>query len=163
MKRRGLQGSLKTSLEVQMIKNLLAIQETRVRSLGPDDALERKFSSILWRIPWTEEPGGLQSMESPSVSHEGLMLSLELESNCLSLYTLSHPELSYVTDKLLHLYVREFPLWWSANNHNIQLLGLLWDKYKPLISSGLTLANFALTALEGFEEWSRGSVGFQGL
>ena len=111
MKRRGLQGSLKTSLAVQMIKNLLAIQETRVRSLGPDDALERKFSSILWRIPWTEEPGGLQSMESPSVRHEGLILSLELESNYLSLYTLSHPELSYVTDKLLHLYVHEFPLW----------------------------------------------------
>ena len=54
MKRRGVQGSLTSSLMVQMIKNLPTIQETRVRSLAPDDALKRKFSSILtWRIPWT--------------------------------------------------------------------------------------------------------------
>ena len=50
----------------QMVRNLLAMQETYVRSLGQDDPLEKKMtthSSILaWRIPWTEEPGGLQSM-----------------------------------------------------------------------------------------------------
>ena len=44
------------------------MQETQVRSLGGEDALEKEMathSSILaWRIPWTEEPGGLQSMES---------------------------------------------------------------------------------------------------
>ena len=55
-----------TSLVVQMVKNLPAIQETQVRSLGWDDPLEKEMathSSILaWRIPWTEEPGGLQSM-----------------------------------------------------------------------------------------------------
>ena len=49
-----------------MVKNLPAIQETRVQSLGPEDPLEKEMaahSSILaWRIPWTEEPGGLQSM-----------------------------------------------------------------------------------------------------
>ena len=55
------------SLVVQMVKNLPAIQETQVLSLGQeDDPLEKGMathSSILaWRIPWTVEPGGLQSM-----------------------------------------------------------------------------------------------------
>ena len=48
----------------QMVKNLPAMQETQVWSLGREDPLEKKMathSSILaWRIPWTEEPGGLQ-------------------------------------------------------------------------------------------------------
>ena len=52
----------------QMIKNLPAVQETTVRSLGQEDPLEKGMdihSSILaWRISWTEEPGGPQSMES---------------------------------------------------------------------------------------------------
>ena len=50
----------------QTVKNLSAVQETQVRSLGWEDPLEKGMathSSILaWRIPWTEEPGGLQSM-----------------------------------------------------------------------------------------------------
>ena len=54
------------SLVAQMVKNLPAMWETWVRSLGREDPLERGMatnSSILaWRIPWTEEPGGLQSM-----------------------------------------------------------------------------------------------------
>ena len=53
---------------VQMVKNLPAMQETRVQSLGREDPLEKGMaihSSILaWRIPWTEDPGGLQSMGS---------------------------------------------------------------------------------------------------
>ena len=52
----------------QMVKNLPAMQKTRVRSLGQEDPLEKEMSthsSILpWKIPWTEEPGGLQSMGS---------------------------------------------------------------------------------------------------
>ena len=54
----------------QMVKNLPAMKETRVRSLGQEDPLEKGMathSSILaWRIPWTKEPGGLQSMELQS-------------------------------------------------------------------------------------------------
>ena len=57
----------------QMIKNLLAMQETWVPSLGWEDSLEKGMaihSSILaWRIPWTEEPGGLQSLGSLRVRH----------------------------------------------------------------------------------------------
>ena len=56
------------SLIAQLVKNLPAMQETRVRFLGWEDPLEKEIathSSILaWRIPWTEEPGGLQSMGS---------------------------------------------------------------------------------------------------
>ena len=54
------------SLVAQTVKRLPAVQETRVRSLGWEDPLEKEMathSSILaWKIPWTEEPGGLQSM-----------------------------------------------------------------------------------------------------
>ena len=57
----------------QMVKNLPAIHETRVPSLGQEDLLEEitaTHSSIpAWRIPWTEEPGGLQSMGSQRVRH----------------------------------------------------------------------------------------------
>ena len=56
-----------------MVKNLPAMQETQVQSLGWEDSLEKGMathSSILaWRIPWTEEPGGLQSMGSQRVGH----------------------------------------------------------------------------------------------
>ena len=52
----------------QMVKNLLAMQETSVHSLGQEDPLEKRMAThssiVAWRIPWTEEPGGLQSMGS---------------------------------------------------------------------------------------------------
>ena len=57
-----------------MVKNLPAMRGTQVRSLGWEDSLEKRMathSSILaWRIPWTEEPGGLQSMGSLRVSQD---------------------------------------------------------------------------------------------
>ena len=57
----------------QWLKRLPAMQETCVRSLGWEDPLEKDMathSSILaWRIPWTEEPGGLQSKGSQRVGH----------------------------------------------------------------------------------------------
>lgn len=57
----------------QAIKNLPAMWETLVGSLGQEDPLEKGIathSSILaWRIPWTEEPGGQQFMGSPRVGH----------------------------------------------------------------------------------------------
>ena len=60
------------SLVIQMVQNLPAVQETQVQSLGWEGPLEKEMaahSSIpAWRIPWTEEPGGLQSMGSPRVT-----------------------------------------------------------------------------------------------
>ena len=64
----------RASLVAQRLKRLPAMRETWVRSLGQEDPLEKEMathSSILaWRIPWTEEPGGLQSMESHRVRHD---------------------------------------------------------------------------------------------
>ena len=58
----------------QIVKNLPAMQETQVQSLGWEDPLEavmENHSSILaWRIPWTEEPGGLESIGSHRVRHD---------------------------------------------------------------------------------------------
>ena len=73
----GLQGighDLMTSLVAQTVKRLPAMQETRVWSLGREDPLEKEMathsSTLAWRIPWTEEPSGLQSMELQRVRHD---------------------------------------------------------------------------------------------
>ena len=62
------------SLVAQLVKNLPAVEETRVQSLGWEDPLEKEMathSSILaWKISWTEEPGGRQPMESQRVGHD---------------------------------------------------------------------------------------------
>ena len=62
------------SLVAQTVKNLHAMQETRVRSLGQEDSLEKGMathSSIpAWRIPWTKEPYRLQSMGVQRVGHD---------------------------------------------------------------------------------------------
>ena len=59
----------RVSLVAQIVKNLSAMKETQVQSLGQEGPLEKGMathSSILaWEIPWTEEPGGLQSISSP--------------------------------------------------------------------------------------------------
>ena len=63
----GFQGGL-------VVKNLPAMQEMQFRSLGWEDVLEEgmatHFSILAWRIPWTEEPGELQSMRSQGVRHD---------------------------------------------------------------------------------------------
>ena len=69
----GLLSATRASLVAQTVKRLSAMQETRVRSLGWEDPLEKEMpahSSILaWKIPWTAEPGGLQSKGSQRVRH----------------------------------------------------------------------------------------------
>ena len=63
----------RASLVAQLVKNLPAMQETQVQSLGWEDPLEKgmaTYSSILaWRVLWTEEPGRLQSMGSRRTGH----------------------------------------------------------------------------------------------
>ena len=59
---------------VQTVKRLSTVRETRVRSLGWEDPLEKEMaihsSTIAWKIPWTEEPGRLQSMGLQRVGHD---------------------------------------------------------------------------------------------
>ena len=56
-----------------MVKNLPAMQEPWVQSLGREDPLEEGMAThsslLVWRIPWTQEPGGVQSMGLQSVRH----------------------------------------------------------------------------------------------
>ena len=61
------------SLVTQIVKHLPAMQEIRVPSLGLEDPLEKgmdtHFSALAWRIPWPEEPGGLQTMGLQRIKH----------------------------------------------------------------------------------------------
>ena len=65
---------IRASLIAQSVKNLPAMQETQVRSLGWEDPQEKEMaihsSTVAWEIPWTEEPGRLQSMGSQRVGHD---------------------------------------------------------------------------------------------
>ena len=74
------------ALIAQLVKNLPAMQETRIQSEGLEDPLEKEMaahSSIAWRIPWTEEPGRPQSMElQESDMTEQLTLSLQAKERC---------------------------------------------------------------------------------
>ena len=58
----------------QRVKQLPAMQETQVRPLGGEDPLEKEMAThsgtLAWKIPWTEKPGRLQSMESQRVRHD---------------------------------------------------------------------------------------------
>ena len=78
-------------LTAQLVKNLPAVWETWVQSLGWEDPLEKEMathSSVLaWRIPWMEEPGGLQSMESQK--------SQTWLSNFTSLHFTKHSDVKY--------------------------------------------------------------------
>ena len=66
--------SFSNSLVTQTVKPLPAMRETRVRSLGWEDPLEKEMathsSTLAWKIPWTEEPGRLQSVGSQRVVHD---------------------------------------------------------------------------------------------
>ena len=58
----------------QMVKNMPAMKETWVQSLGGEDPLKKEMAThhcsiLAWEIPWTEEPGGLQSVGSQRVGH----------------------------------------------------------------------------------------------
>ena len=63
-----------SSLVAQLVKSLPSMQETRVQSPGREDPLEKEMAShsniLAWRIPWTEESGGLQSMGLQRVGHD---------------------------------------------------------------------------------------------
>ena len=63
----------KSSLVAQMVKSLPAMQETQVQCPGQEDPLEKEMAThpsiLAWRIPWTEEAGGLQSLGLQRVGH----------------------------------------------------------------------------------------------
>ena len=72
--KRGSKKYMRTSLVAQTVKRLSTMRETQVQSLGREDPLEKEMaihsSTTAWKIPWTEEPGRLQSMGSQRVRHD---------------------------------------------------------------------------------------------
>ena len=67
-------SNMGASLVAQMLKNLPAMLETQVQSQGQEDPLEKEMAThcsiLAWKIPWTEEPGRLQSMGSQRTGHD---------------------------------------------------------------------------------------------
>ena len=80
---------VRTSLLAQMVKRLSTMQETWVQSLDWEDPLEKEMaihsSTLAWKIPWTEEPGRLQSMGSQRVGHDWVT-SLHFTSSLLHFF-----------------------------------------------------------------------------
>ena len=108
-----------------MVKNLPAMQQTWVQSLGQEDPLEEgmatHYSILAWRIPWTEEPGGLQShqglqgcKESDTTERLSLTQVIILQSMCIldiKLYTLNTYKFyaNVISTELLKIIDRDFP------------------------------------------------------
>ena len=98
--------NIRTSLVSQTVKHLSATRETQVRSLGREDLLEKEMaihsSTITWKIPWTEEPGRLQSMGSQRVRHDWETCTWALFFNCESKKLSEKPKAtSLLTDSSL--------------------------------------------------------------
>ena len=88
-----------TSPVAEMVKHLPTVWETRIQSLGQEELLEKEMatysSTLAWKIPWTEEPGRLQSMGSQTVGHDWatsmsmstpVYVRVLLLQSCLTLY-----------------------------------------------------------------------------
>ena len=64
----------RVEVRVQMVKRLPTIREMRVQSLGQEDPLEKEMAThsntLAWKMPWTEEPGGMQTMVSQRIGHD---------------------------------------------------------------------------------------------
>ena len=103
------------SLMAQMVKNLHARQETQVQSLGWENPLQKgmaTYSSIFaWRVPWTEEPGGL----SESDMTERLTLRVLQELHMLDLQNLCNSQVKTVDSSCLKL--KEASLSWMDDTH----------------------------------------------
>ena len=92
----------------QLVKNLSAVQETGVQSLDRGDPLEKGMSThsslLAWGIPWTEEPGGLQSTGSQRVGHDRetntFTLSLSRRTSQVNFLAIRYERLNYTEGRL---------------------------------------------------------------
>ena len=108
-----LSSFIRTSLVGQMVKLLSTMQEMWVWSLGQEDSLEKEMaihsSTIAWKIPWTEEPGRLQSMPSQRVRHDwATSISFFLSIGDISLPTICL-EITRPHTSFKHCWVTIFP------------------------------------------------------
>ena len=114
------------SLVAQMVKNPPAMQETLVWSLGQEDPLDKEMathsSTLAWRIPWMEKPGGLQSMGSQRVRHNcvtNFSFSTFLSFTSCGFY-LPKLQIIYKMDKI------EAPIWLNCFECKITQRVSLW-------------------------------------
>ena len=121
-----------------MVKNLPAMQETWVRSVGQEDPLEKgmaiPFSILAWRIPWTEGPGGLPFMESQTVGHDwatSTFLFPSLQRNSLPLAVPPHTLHLYPGQPLIYFVSLWICLFFTcrineATQHVSFVAGIFW-------------------------------------
>ena len=113
------------ALVAQMVKNLLAMQETWVQSLGWEDPLQKgmatHFSLLAWRTPWTEEPGGLQSMGSQRVWHDWV-------TNIFTFICFIHIYPLHMYPIYTHIPATPYKCWqiWYVKNNTAVALSHLW-------------------------------------
>ena len=88
----------------QTVKHLPTMREIRVQSLGREDPLEKEMathsSALAWKIPWTEKPGGLQSIASQRVRHSLYFPTLKLAPSEVPIPGLLHQAVCLVTSIL---------------------------------------------------------------
>ena len=102
------------SVVAQMVKNLPAMQETHVWSLGQEDALKKGMathSSILaWRIPWTEEPSGLQSMHRNELDMTERLTHTRSNGTCWQIANLNKKKKEFYSKR---------PYFWCLFNRSV--------------------------------------------
>ena len=151
--------SNRASLVAQRLKCLPPMRETQVRSLGQEDPMEKEMithsSTLAWRIPWTEEPGRLQSTGSQRVGHDWAT-SLTHSLTCQISYRIQLFSCSVVSDSL-----------WPHGLQNARLPcpspspGACWNSRPlsrwchPSISSSVVLFSFCLQPfpVSGLIQW----------
>ena len=158
----------------QTVKNLPAIWETKVWSLGSEDPLEKGMAThcsiLTWKIPWTEVPGGLQSMGSQRVRHDWATNTSTFHIYiyvCIYIYIFSKfvvtPCLKYRRNRysLIHLFNNYF---WSTHVLDLEeLLGNIWEQnvdivpalVRPALSQVLyfSMQEIALLAFSRKKRW----------
>ena len=106
----------RASLIAQLVNYLPAMQDTRVWFLGQEDPLEKEMAThsgiLAWRIPWTEEPGGLQSMGLQRVGHNWVTNTFQYSvmTFCISVVLAVISTLSFF---ILFIWFSFFFSWWA--------------------------------------------------
>ena len=127
-------ASCYASLVAQRVKCLPTVQETWVRSLGREDPLEKEMtthsSTLVWKIPWTEKSGRLQSMGSQRVGHDFTFTFIA--NKPLNLRGYHHGNISHSTN-FTHVFSRSSTTEWLSDPGSFHLVTLPWRPLLPVM------------------------------
>ena len=141
--------SYSISLVDQMVKNLPAMQEKQVWSLGWEDPLKKRvatLSSILaWKIPWTEEPGRLQSMESQKVGHNWVT-DFHLSALVMLLFTMAKINAHSATK-------RHYPIFLSLSQAGLLSYGMVFSLLASILEANASRRYRIQSASEWGYDW----------